>query len=77
MKLKDLLNEETNTVKIEIECTDTAAKESLLPLLDYLKAQGSIGHTADFKVDNKIFTFDGDGNHRISSIKFEGKEYKK
>lgn len=80
MKFKELSNklyEKNNTVKIEIECTDTAAKEGLLPLLDYLKAQGSIGHTADFKVDNKWFTFDGDGNHKISSIKFEGKEYRK
>lgn len=79
MRFKDLNNklyEENNTVKIEVECTDSAAKE-LLKLLDYFRAQGSIGHTIDFQVDNKWFTFDGDGNHKISSIKFNGKEYKK
>lgn len=80
MKFKDLndkLYEELNTVKIEIECTNTAAYESLLPLLSYFKSLGSMGRTADFKVDNKWFTFDGDGNHKISSIKINVSEYKK
>lgn len=76
MKFKDLLNEDNN-VRIEIECTEAAAEKSLLPLLRYFKAQGSIGHTVDFKIDDKWFTFDGDGNHRIESIRFNGKEYKK
>lgn len=79
MKFEDLkknLTEKQENTKIEIICSDTAANESLIPLIRYLKSLGSIGHTADFKIDNKWFTFDGDGNHKISSIKIDDKEYK-
>ena len=80
MRFEDLrkrLTEEQEDVKIEITCSDTAAKESLLPLIRYFKSLGSMGHTADFKVDDEGFTFDGDGNHKIFSIKIDGKEYNK
>lgn len=57
-------------MKIEIFCTDQAG-EHLLEILNYFKTLGEVGHTADFKIDDEHFTFDGDGPDRIQSIKFQ------
>lgn len=62
------VNEDYNKIKIEIICSYTAGEE-LIRLMDYFKSLGSIGHTVDFQVDGKTFTFDGDGNHKIFNIR--------
>lgn len=59
---------------ITIECTEQAAKDTLLPLLEYLKRQAGIGHSFPIVVDpddseyRKEFYMDGDGAANIISI---------
>jgi hypothetical protein len=74
--LKDIRESEKSNVKITIECTEAAAKESLLPLLDYMKTIGNPGHSFSIIVDDKKFSFDGNGTDRIVSIKLNEEEYK-
>lgn len=68
------------TYRITIECTSQAAKETLLPLLEYLKRQAGIGHSFPIVVDpddsehRKEFGMDGDGAAHIISIKSEVRE---
>lgn len=59
---------------ITIECTEQAAKDTLLPLLEYLKRQAGIGHSFPIVVDpddseyREKFYMDGDGAAHIISI---------
>lgn len=53
--------------KIVIYCNDSAA-ENLLSLLHHFQSMGAIGCTRDFEIDNRLYTFDGDGPDRISKI---------
>ncbi len=90
MKIEELLDnlaekkKYNEDVKVEIVCTDATAKESLVPLLNYIKSIGNPGHSFDIVVEpnltvkegKKTFGFDGDGPHRIDSIKIDGKEYR-
>jgi len=68
------------TYYITIECTGQAAKETLLPLLEYLKRQAGIGHSFPIVVDpedseyKKEFYMDGDGAAHIISIKSKVRE---
>jgi hypothetical protein len=80
--LNTFLTENYNDkVKIEIECTESAAYESILKILSYMKMNGEIGHSFSIKADENIkvktFSFDGDGSHKIFHIKINNKEYKK
>ena len=65
------------TYCITIECTSQAAKETLLPLLEYLKRTAAIGHSFTIVVNpgdsdyEKEFGMDGDGAAHITSIKYE------
>ena len=65
---------------ITIECTEQAAKDTLIPLLEYLKRQAGIGHSFPMVVDpddreyKKEFYMDGDGAAQIISIKSEVRE---
>ena len=59
--------------KIEILCSKQAVEE-LLPLLNCLLQQGSIGHSANIVVDpesdrEQDFFFDGDGSSKIQEIR--------
>lgn len=69
-----------STYCITIECTSQAAKETLLPLLEYLKRQAGIGHSFPIVVDpddseyKEKFYMDGDGAAHIISIKSEVRE---
>lgn len=71
-KLQELLG---SNYTITIECTEQAATETLLPLLDYLKKNAGIGHSFPIVVDpgdsdyEKKFYMDGDGAAHIISIK--------
>ena len=86
VNLQEFLNEKYgDKVKIEIECTESAA-DSILPILVHMKFNGDIGHSYSIIADPdrtkkeggyKNFGFDGDGSDHIISIKLNGKEYKK
>lgn len=62
-------------VLLTIETTESAAIESLIPLLEELKIHGDIGHSSEIVIDpkdpdfEKKFGFDGDGADRIKGIK--------
>lgn len=76
-KLQELLG--TNRIII-IECTEQAATETLMPLLDCLKRNAGIGHSFPIVVDpddsefRKKFYMDGDGAAHIISIKQKTKD---
>ena len=63
--------------KINIECTNQAAEECLIDLIEYIKANSDHGHSFDIVVDpdmrenKKSFFMDGDGNSYIKNIKTE------
>lgn len=62
-----------DTYFISFECNETA-KDNLVPLLKYFKMMGNLGMTRDFvidELDDKWFTFDGDGPDRLDNIKVE------
>jgi len=65
------------THRIIIECTEQAANETLIPLLEYLKKTSDPGHSFGIVVDpddsehRKTFGMDGDGSAYIISIKSE------
>ena len=52
---------------VSFECNKTA-KDNIVPLLKYFEMLGLLGGTRDFKVDDKWFTFDGDGPDRLTNI---------
>jgi len=70
-------------VKIEITCTEAAALDSLLPLIEYIKRNGAPGHSfgivvePDETIENgkRSFGFDGDGADVIYEIKMNDKIY--
>jgi len=76
---EQILNERLKSggYKITIECTDQAAEECLIGLLEYIKQNSDPGHSFDIVVDpdmrenKKSFYMDGDGNSYIKSIKAE------
>jgi len=66
-----------STHKITIMCTEQAANETLIPLIEYIKQTADPGHSFDIVVDpdmsetRKSFGMDGDGAAYIHSIKTE------
>lgn len=64
-------------VVLTIETTESAAVETLIPLLEELKFHGDIGHSSEIIIDSndpdyeKKYGFDGDGADRIKDIKME------
>jgi len=78
--LQRLQEDRNPTYLITIECTGQAAKETLLPLLEYLKITAAVGHSFSIVVDpddsehRKEFGMDGDGAAHIISIKSEVRE---
>lgn len=81
---KELNEDKNNEVTIEIKCTESAAYDSLLPMLKHIQDSGSAGHSFEIGVDpdrkmcegREKFGFDGDGPDRIMSIKINSQEYK-
>jgi len=63
--------------KIEIECSEFAAKQ-IYPLLKELKYMGDAGASRQVKIDNydgeDKFGFDGDGSSKIGRIRVNGEE---
>jgi hypothetical protein len=66
------MNEYLNT--IIITCNDYTFEE-LLPILEYLRYCGAVGHSARFGIDDKKFFFDGDGASRFTEFIVNGKSY--
>jgi len=74
-----ILNEKLKSggYKITIECTDQAAEECLIGLLEYIKKNSDPGHSfgivvdPDMRENKQSFYMDGDGNSYIKSIKAE------
>jgi len=73
-----ILNEAMKpTNRITIDCTEQAAKECLIGLLEYIKSNAAPGHSFEIVVDpnmrenKKSFYMDGDGNSYITNIKHE------
>jgi hypothetical protein len=65
--------------KVSFECNETAM-EHVTKLLKYFEMMGDLGMTRDFVIDNldnKWFTFDGDGPDRIKNIEIEDLELPK
>lgn len=65
---------------IIVKCTEQAAKECLLPLLNGIKSRDRIGHSFDIIVDpedneSEKFSMDGDGGAHIRNLWDNGKEY--
>ena len=83
--LEDISEAKKESVIIIIECSESAAKESLLPILDHMRFNGQIGHSYEIVADpdrtkdegKQSFFFDGDGSDKIFSIKLNGEEWKK
>ena len=81
--INDLNESYRDKVTIEISCTEAAAYESLLPLIEYIKRNGSIGHSFDIVVEpestkedgKRSFGFDGDGPDVIYDIKINDEKY--
>jgi len=68
-------------VEITIKCTKSAAEESLLKLISYIRANGGPGHSFSIIVDpdgdtgqTQRFGFDGDGSDAIREIWYKGKK---
>jgi hypothetical protein len=66
------MNEHLNT--IIITCNDYTFEE-LLPILEYLRYCGAVGHSTRFGIDDKRFFFDGDGASRFTEFIVNGKSY--
>jgi hypothetical protein len=70
--LKKVLQE--NTLKLYVVVASDP-EYVLLKFLDYLKSQGSIGHTCEIVIDregaNKRFEWDGDGSDSIAQIYYK------
>lgn len=56
---------------IIITCNDYTLEE-VLPLLEYLKHCGDIGHSTRVSIDDKKFFFDGDGASGFNDLIVNG-----
>ena len=63
--------------QITIQCSNKAAYECLLPLLQHIAEAGEGGHSFPIIVDDleeethAVFHFDGDGAHQVGQIKWQ------
>ncbi len=73
VSMREITAKPSDLVTVSFQCSETAARDELIPLLTYIGKNGNPGHSFGIEVDpddseyRKSFGFDGDGGSYLDT----------